>query len=379
MHVFCYAITMKRFLLLLLVLMSCSHLPPAPSKPDPIPQVEEKPPRHSLTLLATGDNLLHETILTSSPDYDFTPLYTKVKSLIESADLAFVNQETVMAGEKFGYSGYPRFNTPQTLAKTLAETGFDIVNHANNHAMDMGPDGLLSTMDLWDSMPGLVCIGVQRSEEKQHIITKNNIRLGFLAYTYGLNGFMLPKDKPWLVSLINREKMAEDIDTLRPLCDFLIVSMHWGDEYDLEPSAAQLGLASFLAEHNVDLVIGHHPHVLQRFELLPRPDGKNTFCFYSLGNFVSHQRQKEKILGALLYVKFEKEDAELSITDTGLIPVVSHFDQKYLNTSVFPLYSYTKELLNEHRNVWDKSMTMEYFYSALPRLQTNIILNNPFM
>jgi poly-gamma-glutamate synthesis protein (capsule biosynthesis protein) len=370
---------MKRLLLSLLILTFFSCLPLAPSKPDPIPQAEEKPLRHSLTLLAAGDNLLHETILTSSPGYDFTPLYAEVKDLIENADLAFINQETVMAGEKFGYSGYPRFNTPGTLAKNLAETGFDIVNHANNHAMDMEEEGLLATIDLWDSIPGVVRLGVRRQAEEPRIITKNNIRLGFLAYTYGLNGFTLPKDKPALVSLINRKNMAEEIDALRPLCDFLIVSMHWGDEYSLEPGAGQLSLAVFLAEHNVDLIIGHHPHVLQRFELLPRPDGKNTFCFYSLGNFVSHQKQKERILGALLYVKFEKEDAEISITDTGLIPVVCHFDQKFSNTGVFPLYSYNETLLKQHRNAWDKSMTMEYFYSALPRLQTNIILKNPFM
>ena len=373
------------FLLFALILYSCKNSKPVTltENDTEVPaKTEEDIPRCTLTLIAAGDNLFHETIIrTAKKDdtYNFAPIYSEVKSIIENADLAFINQETVMAGEEFGYSGYPAFNTPQALAKTLADTGFDIVNHANNHAMDMGKTGLIATLDLWDTIPGITVIGAQKAGEKHQVITKNNIALGFLSYTYGLNGIVLPKDNPDLVSLINKETMAKEIDALRPLCDFLIVSVHWGEEYMTEPSEWQIELALLLAEHNVDLIIGHHPHVLQRFEKLPRPDGKETLCFYSLGNFVSNQRQKERILGALMLVTFSKEGDELSISNSGIIPVVCHFEQSFYNTKVYPLYSYNEELLEKHLcRLRDENFTFSFFYSVLNKLETKVIMHNPF-
>ncbi|MDR0486928.1 MAG: CapA family protein [Treponema sp.] len=343
---------------------------------------EEVPVRYSLTLLAAGDNLFHETIIKSSVQdetYDFAPVYAEIKSLITKADLAFINQETVMAGEGYGYSGYPAFNTPQSLAKNLADVGFDIINHANNHALDMGAAGLLATLDMWDTIEGVTVIGARRSGEKHRIITKNNITLGFLSYTYGLNGNALPAANPDLVSLINRKTMADEIDVLRPLCDFLIVSIHWGEEYAMKPGSFQTGLAAFIAEHNVDVIIGHHPHVLQRFESLPRPDGKDMLCFYSLGNFVSNQRERERILGALMFVVFTKEDEELSVSDSGLIPVVCHIDLNYTSTKVFPLYSYSEEMLKKHHlRASDKNLTLDSFNAILNELGTKVIMDDPF-
>jgi poly-gamma-glutamate synthesis protein (capsule biosynthesis protein) len=370
---------LKFFLLLLPVLMlfGCG----TPKALEQKAQIVEVPERDSLTLLAAGDNLFHDTLLASclgKDGYDFTPVYGEVKSIVQSADIAFINQETVMAGEQFGYSGYPRFNTPRDIAKVLWETGFTLVNHANNHALDMGEAGLLATLDVWNAIPGLSCIGIRRSPEESLVIAKNNIRLGFLTYTSGTNGIPLPKDKPWLVPLARQEAMKKEIAALRPLCDILVVSMHWGDEYNAEPGAEQLNLAAFLAEQNVDLVIGHHPHVLQRFETLPRPDGKKMFCFYSLGNFISHQRRKETIFGAFMYVKIEKTGKETVISDSALIPVVSHFDRDLGDTKVIPLYSYSDELLEKHWiRMRDKELTMEYFYSVIKSLGSKIIMRDP--
>jgi poly-gamma-glutamate synthesis protein (capsule biosynthesis protein) len=174
--------------------------------------------------------------------------------------------------------------------------------------------------------------------------------------------------------------MTREIKALKTLCDFLIVSMHWGDEYHLiEPESYQKRLALFLAGQNVDLIIGHHPHVLQRVETLPRADGGKTLCFYSLGNFVSHQRDKERILGGIMLVTFTKEGEELSISKSGLIPVICHFEQGYKNTTVYPFYDYTEELLKKHLlKLWDKDMDFKFFHSVLRRLDTKIIMYNPF-
>jgi poly-gamma-glutamate capsule biosynthesis protein CapA/YwtB (metallophosphatase superfamily) len=377
------------FILIFLVLFSCKlKNETAEINVEDIHNEEEKSKRYSLTLIAAGDNLFHETIIGTHKEndtYNFSPIYTEIKSIVENADLAFINQETVMGGERFGYSGYPTFNTPQSLAKTIADTGFDIVNQATNHSMDMGRDGLYAALNLWEKTEGITVIGARKTGVSRRIAVKNNISLGFLSYTYGLNGFALPAGEPNLVSLINKNKMTEEIKALRPLCDFLIVSMHWGEEYLLaEPGADQIELARFLAGLDVDLIIGHHPHVLQRTETLIRPNGKKTLCFYSLGNFVSNQREKERILGALMLVTFTKEGLvllpyELSISNYAMIPVICHFESNYKNTKVYPLYSYTQELLDKHLLLqFDKTMDMNFFYSVLTRLGTKMIMHDPF-
>jgi len=346
---------------------------------------------HTLTFLAVGDNLFHEWIINTFRQddiYDFSPIYSEVKDIIRKADLTFINQETVMAGERFGYSGFPRFNTPQSLAYTLADTGFEIMNLANNHALDMGSAGLYATLDFLDTIDELTVIGARRSGESRRIITRNNITLGFLAYTFSLNGMPIPSNNPNLVSMINRNTMTKEISELRPLCDFLIVSMHWGDEYMLiEPVSSQKELALFLAENNVDLIIGHHPHVLQRVEKLPRPDGKETLCFYSLGNFASNQREKDRVLGAMMLVTFNKESSDSSedklyISDSGILPVVCHFEPGFLNTKLYPFYSYTNELMEKHfvrQVIGDKEMSFYYYLSVIYSLETEIYMRDPFI
>jgi poly-gamma-glutamate synthesis protein (capsule biosynthesis protein) len=375
----------SKFLLILIsfLLFSCNPKLPVETEEEAQVEQEEKPEKYSLTLIATGDNLFHITLINNAlekGEYNFSPVYSQIESLIKNADLSFINQETVMAGERYGYSGFPQFNTPQSLAKTLTDTGFDIFNVATNHSMDMGRNGLIATLDLLDTMEDITVIGARKSGENHRIIEKNNITFGFLSYTYGLNGYALPADNPNLVSLINTDKMTREINALRPLCDFLVVSMHWGEEYQLiEPNSYQKRLAVFLAEQNVDLIIGHHPHVLQRVETLLRSDGGKTLCFYSLGNFVSNQREKERILGGIMLAVFTKEGNELSITKSGLIPVICHFEPGYRNTKVYPIYNYTEELLKKHLiRQWDIETNFNFFHSVLRKLETKIIMYNPF-
>jgi poly-gamma-glutamate synthesis protein (capsule biosynthesis protein) len=373
------------FTIVIFSLFSCHSKPAANS--DELSAEPENQKRYTLTFVAAGDNLFHDTIIKAALQedgvYNFTPIYSQVKSIVENADLAFINQETVMAGERFGYSGYPAFNTPQSLARTLADTGFDIVNLANNHAMDMGKAGLEATLDFLDTIKEFTVIGARKSGESARIITKNNITLGFLSYTFSLNGIALPRDNPNIVSMINRNTMAREIDALRPLCDFLIVSMHWGDEYQTEPGREQIDLARFLAEHSVDLIIGHHPHVLQKFDTVTAANGRKTLCFYSLGNFASNQRGRERIVGAMTALTFIKDETgetpALSISDSGVIPVVCHFDRSYRNTTIYPLYAYSQDLLDNHAlKNFDRDVSMNFFYQVMERMNTQIFMRNPF-
>jgi poly-gamma-glutamate synthesis protein (capsule biosynthesis protein) len=360
-----------------ILLCACAKEKPVVFYYEPVNAIEQ-PLRYDLNLIAAGDNLFHDTINKSSKNddtYDFYPIYSEIKSIITSYDLAFINQETVMAGVEYGYSGYPAFNTPQVLAQTIIDTGFSIINLANNHAMDMGAKGLISTLELFN---GLTVIGAQDPEKEQHIITKNNITLGLLSYTFSLNGNALPKDKPNLVSLIDREIIAEETAALRPLCDFLVISVHWGEEYLLiEPDAFQTDLALFFAEQNADLIIGHHPHVLQKFERIARPDGKFTYCIYSLGNFVSNQTEKARALGGLLHITFTKIGDVSFISDYGLLPVICHFDKNLSNTKVYPFYAYTEELLKDHYiRLKDAKMTLDFYKEILNNLNIQIFAKN---
>ena len=348
---------------------------------------------YTLTFTAVGDNLYHNSMLTSALSngvYDFTPNYTEIKNIITKSDVAFINQETPMAKSR-PYAGYPVFNSPPVLAHNLVETGFTVFNFANNHALDTGAAGLYETLDFLDTIKEITVIGARRAGESARIVTKNNISLGFLAYTFGINGVPLPANNPNLVSLINRTKMKQEIEALRPLCDFLIVSMHWGEEYQLSPSKEQIDLAMFLAELNVDLIVGHHPHVLQKADTITLPNGRKTIVYYSLGNLVTHQLEWERLIGGMAVVTFTKEgietaDGEITwtgeqaITDFGMIPLVTHIENSFRKTKIYPLYSYTDELLAVHslRSRPAGPIKIDFFYNVLKRLNVKIIMHDPF-
>jgi poly-gamma-glutamate synthesis protein (capsule biosynthesis protein) len=250
--------------------------------------------------------------------------------------------------------------------------------------MDKGEKAVFATMDYWDAHPEIACLGIHRSPEqrnRQIIIEKNHIKVGFLAYTMETNGLPVPRDKPYLVSLGNTAVMAEEIDRLRPNCDFLVVSMHWGVEYEYSPNTQQTELSKFLADHKVDLVIGHHPHVIQPFLSIPRPDGGVMLCFYSLGNFVSAQTRSSTLLGGLMYLKIKKLESTLTVEKAGIIPVITHYERGFTGFKIYPLTDYTEDLAklhgsrlsgNEFTALSFKNLAQEIFGSAL-------IEGNPFI
>jgi poly-gamma-glutamate synthesis protein (capsule biosynthesis protein) len=369
-------------------------LPPPPLSGAPlIPETEAggaQPAEQEscrLTMVAAGDNLFHEPLLKyfyREGRYDFDPLYQVIKPYIEKAGIAFVNQETVLGTSD--YSGYPLFNTPREAGAALAAAGFDVVNHATNHIMDKGEEGIRSTIACWEGVPGVRYLGIHPSQEARNesicVIEKNNIRVGFLAYTYGTNFIPLPGGKPYLVSLIDRDRMAEDIGRLRERCDFLVVSMHWGNEYEQNPSAAQKELAAFLAGLGADLVIGHHPHVLQPMAKIRRPGGGDMLVFYSLGNFSSaHVRpDKPSLMGGLMYVELKKTGGTVEVEKAKLIPLINHYEKDFTGFTIYPLGEYTEELAEKHwRRAGDSGMKREYFLKAAGDLfGENLMLANPF-
>ena len=318
--------------------------------PEPIPEPEPEP--ISIRITAAGDNLLHNTVsfACALPEggYDFHPVYENIKKIIEGSDIAFINQEVMLTGEA---SAYPNLAAPTENADALIDAGFNVINLATNHTLDKGVSGLETCLENVHARPFDAVLGAFRTEEESTqlcILEKQGIRFGFLSYTYGLNGYRLPSDKQWKIALIDETKIQNDLAAIRPECDYLIVSMHWGNEYQTTESSYQNELAQLLCDGGADLIIGTHPHVLQPMKWLEREDGHKTLCAYSLGNFVSNQHKRATMLGGILEVEllFEEDGTLKEIASAGVIPTVTHYKKGHY--TIYQLAEYTDELAAEH-------------------------------
>lgn len=247
----------------------------------------------SIRLRFTGDMLAGEAVQAQAArnaggtGYDFAPMLAEVAPLIADADLSLCHQETPISDDDQGLSGYPSFNAPFELAEAEAAVGYDGCSTASNHTVDLaqgGIDATLSTMD----RAGLRHVGSARSAAERaqpRVYDVAGVRVGHLSYTYGLNGLSAPA--PWSVNLIDAATVRADAAALRAAgADFVVASLHFGTEKDPVPSADQEQVVSqVMAGPEVDLVIGHHAHVVQPAERLP--DGR--WVFFGLGNFLAQQ------------------------------------------------------------------------------------------
>lgn len=285
----------------------------------------------TVSLVMVGDNLIHSSIykdakrLAGGNGYDFKPIIEYIKEKVQNYDLAYYNQETVLGGSELGVSDYPTFNSPQEAGDAMLDAGFNIVSLATNHTMDRGEKAVLASVDYWKKHENETLVaGSYSSEEERNkvqIREKNGIKYAMLSYTYGTNGISVPKGKEYLVNVwptnlsLNdpakdteyqnyKEQVKKDIEAVRSQVDVLMVAMHWGVEYTHEPTAYEKDSAQFLADNNVDIIIGAHPHVIQPVTWID-----DTLVIYSLGNFVSAQLQDQnynKMVGLMTSVDINK-------------------------------------------------------------------------
>ena len=260
---------------------------------------------------AIGDILIHDTVYEDAslnPGYDFKPMLSHVKEYLLQPDLLLANQETLLGGEEIGLSSYPMFNSPVEVGDALIDAGVDIVSNANNHSLDRSEKGVLASLSNMEAA-GLPYVGSFKDDaDKQElrILNKNGVRVSYLSYTYGTNGIPVPIGKDHLVNLIDREAMKAEIHHARTESDIVVMSIHWGNEYQRLPTIEQKELAQFLVDEGVDIIFGHHPHVLQPMEWLTAEDGRKTFVVYSLGNFLSGQMWDYKDIGGLATIEITK-------------------------------------------------------------------------
>lgn len=287
-------------------------------------------------LLAVGDIMFHMPQINSAKTengFDFTPPFKYVKKYIEDADIAIANFETVTAGETLGFSGYPRFNSPKETILGLKSVGFDILSTVNNHSLDKNKEGIIGTINAIEEY-GLKNIGTYKDSSRQvHIHEVNGIKIGFIAYTSSLNGLdsLLSKEEHFMLNRIDEQLILSDINRLKTeRADIIVGFMHWGYEYFKEPTAYQVELGRKMVDWGVNIVLGSHPHIIQKSEIINK-NGKDNLIVYSMGNFLSNQRYETMGNpytedGLMVEITLEKnlENNDISIKDINYIPTWIH-------------------------------------------------------
>lgn len=344
---------------------------------EQVEQPKPEPVTSSASIAAVGDVLLHGSIYRDAQrgeTFHFDDMFQAVKPYLEKPDITFANQESMIGGKEIGLSTYPTFNSPFEIGDTLKRVGVDVVSMANNHTLDRGEKAILNAIQHWNKI-GMLYVGAYENEEdkaKIRTIEKNGITFSFLAYTYGTNGIPVPKDKPYLVNLIDKEKIEADIQQAKELSDVVVVSMHFGNEYERMPNETQKELAQFIADAGAHIIFGHHPHVLQPVEFIRSKEGHDTFVAYSLGNFLAAQEAKHdhhRRIGGIVQVEVEKVEFEgetkITVHSPSFLPTYIHF-RNWKNYRILPMHSLTdNELANAKQHYENTKKHMSQFLPSL--------------
>jgi poly-gamma-glutamate synthesis protein (capsule biosynthesis protein) len=313
------------------LLLDLFHSQPESNKVQTSAPVMEyiTPDSSAAVLLFAGDVMGHDPQIAaarrSDGSYDYTSDYRFIQSYIKKADWAMANLEVTLAGTP--YSGYPTFSSPDALAKALREAGFDVLQTANNHTCDKGLKGLKRTLDVLDSL-GLDHLGSyrnpkEREENYPYFKTVNGIRICFLNYSYGTNGLPVPAGT--VVNLIDTAVIRKDLEKAKKEHpDFIVSTFHWGLEYQRNESAEQMRIAEFSALHGADLIIGGHPHVVQPVKKVYAGNRDSVWTFFSLGNFISNQRDRYKNGGIMAEITLIKKNGKTYLGNLNFLPVYVH-------------------------------------------------------
>ena len=355
--------------------------------PEPIP--EDK----TIRLLAVGDNLFHAGVhLTgkqSDGTYDFSFLFETIQPYLDEADIKIINQETILGGNhrgNDGHLGYPLFNSRTEVGDAIAKAGFNVVTHSTNHTADQGLDGLLHCATYWEENHPDVLISGIRSEAADEIeiptMEIEGVTFAFLNYTYGPNLGSFPSQYEGYMDMLcyydekNRmidftsinPEVLSDIKRAEELADIVVVCPHWGTEYTTTQSSYQEEFALQMTEAGADLIIGTHPHVVQPVSYVESENGNKSLCYYSLGNYVSTQKQVECMLEGMAVVTYTvTHDGQISINEeeTGVIPLVCQYTQGSVRIeNIYFLNDYTEDLAKKHGM---------YTYAGIPLHQEDLV------
>lgn len=332
------------------------------NKPVEEKNLPDKPKRieTSASLIMVGDALIHNSVYndakTSDGGYDFKPMLTEIKPIIEQYDLAYYNQETVLGGTSLGLSNYPRFNSPQEVGDAFLDAGFNLVSLSSNHTMDKNEEGVISSVNYWKTKDAYTAGSYLSFEDRDKPVIKevNGITYSFLSYTMWNNGLRTPSSKEYLNNEYSNELAKADIERVRDKVDVVLVAIHWGTEYSLGVSAKQEEVANYLSSLGVDIIIGAHPHVVEPITFIDK-----TMVIYSLGNIISDQEGIERLTGLMASVTIKKvvEDGVTTITlenpKAELTYTHSAMARKR-NFKVYPYSSLNSTILPNYKSYYEK-------------------------
>lgn len=301
--------------------------------------------KDKVTISAVGDVMVHNSQLIAQKkedgSYDFHNNFRLIKQYIENTDLSIANLETTINKNK-KISSYPSFNSPEEVLDALKDTGFDVISTINNHTLDSGQSGIPNTINEIKERE-LDYVGTRLSEDEDRYIIKelNNIKIGISSFSYAdetrtnsyLNGIPSGASR-YLLNTMDKASVTNSFNTIKKEldsmkengCEFIILNLHWGEEYYQEPSNYQKELAKLLINEGVDVILGSHPHVVQPIETITSDDGLHSgVVFYSLGNIISNQQEEEMGFpqaenGLLPIFEIEKIDGNVKLTNVQYIP-----------------------------------------------------------
>ncbi|MEV7735822.1 CapA family protein [Streptomyces sp. NPDC088921] len=297
------------------------------------------------TLVASGDVLPHSSIIdrarfdAGGGGYDFRPMLSGIRSVVSRADLALCHMETVY-GANGDYTGYPTFKSPPEVAQALAVTGYDGCSTASNHSLDDGSGGIRRTLDALDHA-GVRHAGSARTEAEARTVTvlrAGSAKVAHLAYTYDTNGLPLPQGQPWAVNLMDEKKILADARAARKAgADIVVVSLHWGTEWQDEPDEQQVALARDLTaaraggRPDVDLILGTHAHVPQAYEKV-----NGTWVVYGMGDQIAGEmfnnegaqdpRGNQSTLGRFTFAPPARPGGRWQVTKAEFVPQMFDVD-----------------------------------------------------
>lgn len=301
---------------------------------DSVTREVEIPDDITINLAVIGDIMCHNTqYMDAYKDgiYDFSYVFDDIREELKKADISVGNLETTFAGKDRGYSSYPSFNTPESLAWAIKDAGIDLLSTANNHSLDTGYTGLESTINYLDEAE-ILHTGTYKSQETQNqttIVEVKGVKIAFLSFTYGTNGIPIPEGREYCINLINDDFIINRLNLAKEQNpDIICVFMHWGEEYETTPNSEQQRLAKLLFENGTNIILGSHPHVLQKMEKVDfEYDGKLSegFVIYSLGNFVSGQNKDNTRNSIILKLSITKKGTgEIVVDSANYVPIYTY-------------------------------------------------------
>lgn len=318
------------------------------------------------TLAGAGDILVHQPLTSqarvhgtaSGAEYDYGPMFDQVRPVFAATDLSICHLEVPLSADNTGLGGYPLFAAPHELADAIAGAGFDACSTASNHSLDRGGAGVTATLDALDRA-GVAHVGTARSAEEAReprLYEVAGVTVGHVSATYGLNGLLLPPGEPWRVDLLETAHVTARADAARDAgAEFVVASLHWGQEYDAGPTDEQRAVAdALLAEGAVDLILGHHAHVVQ-------PVGRvgERLVVFGMGNFLSNQSAAccpaASQDGVIVRVQVsEDRDGTFAVTDATFVPT-------WVDRSTFTIVNVLSALddpavAGEQRSVLEQSL-----------------------